>query len=175
MNYPSNSYISHNATFYSTSLCSAPLKAQKPRYWDRFQRKRHISSQPLVQSQASPPTLPFERPCIPCAFIICASTDLGAPQSSASSRCVCCASLPLYWPLSNSNARELLAIKRNWVNTNRFAFKSLQMTPNPRHPGRRKLQRGAKWSPWSGNMFLSKNNTPLKKPIPGHLIMTFTH
>lgn len=144
MNYPSNSYISHNATFYSTSLCTAPLKAQKSHYIDRFLRKRHISSQPLVQSQASPPTLPFEHLCIPYAFIKRGSTDLRAPQSSASSRCLCCASLPLYWPLSNSNARELLAIKKNCVNTNRFAFKSLQMTPNPRHPGRRKLQRGAK-------------------------------
>lgn len=162
--------------FYSTSLCSAPLKAQKPRYLDRFPRKRHISSQPLVQSQADPPTLPFEHPCIPYAFIICASTDLRAPQSSASSRCLCCAaSLPLYWPLSNSNVRELLAIKKNCVNTHRFAFKSLQMTPNPHHPSSRKLQRGAKWGPWSGNMFLGKNNTSLKKPIPGHLIMTFTH
>lgn len=145
------------------------------RYSDRFQRKQHISSQPLVQSQASLPKLPFKHPCIPYAFIMCGSTDLRAPQSSASSRCLCCARLPLYWPLSNSNAWELLAIKKNCVNTNRFAFKSLQMTPNPRHPGRRKLQRGAKWSPWSGNMFLSKSNTSLKKSIPGHQIMTFTH
>lgn len=117
VNYPSNSYTSHNATFYSTSLCSAPLKAQKPRYSDRFQRKQHISSQPLVQSQADPPTLPFEHPCIPYAFIISESTDLWAPQTSASSRCLCCASLPLYWPLSNSNGQELLAIKKNCVNT----------------------------------------------------------